>query len=307
MALLDTAIARMEGVITDEGIDWSKWLHPADASRIIPAESVAEKATEVMLMGHGYQSGLTLPWNVTAHNVNIRPGKLAIWTGWSHHGKTQMLKMLMLWAIKQGEKVLMASMEEEVVELWTDLAVMYCNTAEPTLKALEEFRRFVAGRLWFYDQQGVVNSERMQAVLRYAAATHGTTQAVIDSLMMLAVNRDDYEAQSRFVSELKAIAKDTAQTVHLVAHMRKREGKTGDDAPGSMHDIAGGHEIASKADYVFNVWRNKKVPGECVLTVEKQRGRPNWLGRVGLKYHEKSRQFVEGNMAISFDTPDAPG
>jgi hypothetical protein len=74
--------------------------------------------------------------------------------------------------------------------------------------------------------------------------------------------------------------------VHLVAHMRKRESKGGDEAPGTTHDIAGGHEIASIADYVFLPWRDKKPGAQpaCHLKVDKQRGRINWLGTVTLNF-----------------------
>ena len=304
MRLVDQAIARMEGqTLNGDEIDWRQWLKPSDVSRIIPAENLAAKAKEQILLGRGYEDGLTFPWGKTHGNVLIRPGKLAVWTGWSHHGKSQLLKMLMLWAIKHGHKVLIASMEEEVTDVWADLAIMYAGNDNPTPKILDEFVQFITGHLWLYDQQGVVEATRMQAVLRYAGVKLGISHSVIDSLMMLAVDRDDYDAQSRFVGELKSLSKDTQQTVHLVAHMRKRDGKTGETEPGGIHDIAGGHEIASKADYVFNVWRDKK-PSEgkddCILGVEKQRGHINWLGRIGLKFHKPSRQFIDGRYAIEF-------
>jgi hypothetical protein len=121
------------------------------------------------------------------------------------------------------------------------------------------------------------------------------SHVVVDSLMLLAVNRDDYEAQAKFVGQLKATAKDTGVTVHLVAHMRKRDGKGGDESPGTVHDVAGGHEIGSIADYVFLPWRDKKPNASpaCQLKVDKQRGRMNWIGTVNLNFHAMSRQFVE--------------
>ena len=303
--LLDNAIKRMQGQVIDGGaIDWERWLKPSDVSRIIPADEIFAKGKEQLLLGVGISQGLTFPWKKTDGNVLIKPGKVAIWTGWSHHGKTNMLKQLMLWAVKSGEKVLICSMEEEILEVWRDMAVMYSQTDKPSPGALDFFGDFISNKVWFYDQQGTVDAKRMQALLRYAHEKLGTTQVMIDSLMMLAVDRDDYEAQSRFVGELKSIGKDTHQTIHLVAHMRKRTGSTGDDQPGSQHDIAGGHEIASKADYVFSVWRDKKPKvgaDDCILTVEKQRGRPNWLGRIGLKYHPSSRQFIEGRYPVDFD------
>lgn len=284
-------------VIQGEQIDWNRWLSPDDHTRIIPAEALAERGKASMLLGDEAEPGLTLPWEKTSGKVLIRSGKLVIWAGWSRHGKTQILKQLMLHGIKNGEKPLIASMEEEVLEVWKDMAWVACGERNPNPKAIEKFIHFISGKLWLYDQQGQIKPERMIAVIRYAASELKITQVVVDSLMMLALDRDDYEAQARFVGELKTVAKDTGVTVHLVAHMRKRDGKGGDEQPGTLHDISGGHEIGSKADYVFVAWRDVQrkdlnSPAQ-ILKVEKQRGRINWLGTLGLNFHEASRQFVE--------------
>jgi len=301
VAVLDAY--RHAGVIQGDRIEWERYLQPEDRSRIIPAEALAEAGARRLALGKEAESGLTLPWPKTQGKVLLRPGKVAVWAGWTHHGKTQMLKQLMLHGILRGEKPLIASMEEEPLDVWTDLACMACGEEDPAPREVKRFVEFVRGNLWLYDQQGMISGRRMLAVVRYAAAELKISQAVIDSLMMLAVDRDDYEAQARFVGELKAVAKDTGVTVHLVAHMRKREGKQGDEAPGSLHDIAGGHEIASKADYVFIPWRNK-TPKEgqqaCLLKVEKQRGRKSWVGSVGLNFHAGSKQFVEDVHAMRF-------
>lgn len=300
MQHVEAAVRRVQNQTIDgDQIDWRAWLKPSDKAKVIPAESLAEQGKERILLGQDYTEGLRLPWDKTDGRVLIRPGKVAVWSGWSHHGKTAMLKQVMLHAIASGERVLIASMEEEPHDLWTDLAHVYCGVTDPTPRALDGFVQFITGRLWIYDQQGMMESQRMVAVIRYAATELGVSQAMIDSLMMLSVDRDDYNAQSRFVGELKSAAKDTQCTAHLVTHMRKREGKSGDDQPGTMHDVAGGHEITSKCDYAFNVFRKKnKADGDdnpdCILGVEKQRQRRphNWIGRIGLYYHP-SGQFVE--------------
>lgn len=284
-------------VIQGESIDWQRWMSVDDHTRIIPAEALADRGKASMLLGPDAEPGLTLPWEKTKGRVLIRPGKVAIWAGWSRHGKTQLLKQLMLHAISSGEKPLIASMEEEVIELWKDMAWVACGENSPSVRQLDRFVEFVCGKLWLYDQEGQINPKRMQAVIRYAASELKITQVVVDSMMMLALDRDDYEAQARFVGELKSVAKDTGVTIHLVAHMRKREGKGGDETPGSLHDISGGHEIGSKADYVFVVWRDLQrkdpVSPAAILKVEKQRGRINWLGNVGLNFHDGARQFIE--------------
>lgn len=301
-ALVNRAIQRFEGIVTDDQIDWKRFLQPEDKARVIPAEELAEKGMRRLMLGADQEEGLKLPWAKLESKVLVRPGKLAVWAGWTHHGKTQMVKQAMLGAIQQGEKPLVASMEEEVVDVWSDMAAMACGTTEPSTAKVKQFVRFVQGNLWLYDQQGMVDPRKLQAVIRFAAEELKVTQVVVDSLMMLAVDRDDYEAQARFVGELKTTAKDTGATVHLVCHMRKRDGKGGDETPGTIHDIAGGHEIASKADAVFIVWRDKKPNANpsAILKVDKQRGRMNWVGNVGLNYHVSSRQFVEDVYPMRF-------
>lgn len=301
-SFLDLSAKKHMAVIHGEQIDWNRWMSPDDHTRIVPAEALAERGKERVFLGAAQEQGLTLPWEKAQGRVLIRPGKLVVWAGWTHHGKSQMVKQLMLHAIKNSERPLIASMEEEITDVWCDLATMACGQ-EPKVSEVDRFVDFVRGKLWLYDQEGQINPRRMLAVIRYAADQLKITQVVIDSLMMLAVDKDDYEAQAKFAGELKATAKDTGVTVHLVAHMRKRDGKNGDESPGTIHDIAGGHEIASKADSVFIVWRNKaQVAGNppCALKIDKQRGRVNWLGTLGLNFNDKYRQFVEDVYPVRF-------
>jgi twinkle protein len=292
IAFLD---ARKPQVISGDQINWERYLTPGDKSRVVPAEALVEKGRAEILLGAQARKGLTLPWEKTHCKVLMTPGSLIVWAGWSRHGKSMMLKQVMLHAIAQSEKPLIASMEETILRVWKDMARQACRTDEPSPKELDRYAAFVNGKLWFYDQQGTVDPRKIQAVIRYAATELKVTQVVVDSLMMLAVSRDDYEAQHKFVSELKTTAKDTNTTVHLVCHMRKREGKGGEETPGTLHDISGGHEIGSIADTVIIPWRDIKGQANppCVIRIDKQRGDIDWLGTIGLNFHERSRQFVE--------------
>jgi twinkle protein len=300
-SFLDQSARKHMAVIHGDQIDWQKYLRPEDKSRVVPAEALTDRGKARIALGAEQESGLTLPWEKADGKVLMRPGKLMIWAGWTHHGKSQMVKQLMLHAIKSSEKPLIASMEEDITDVWCDMATIACGD-KPALASVNKFVDYTRGNLWFYDQQGQLSPQKIQAVIRYAAAELKVTQVVIDSLMMMALDKDDYNAQARFVGELKATAKDTGVTVHLVVHMRKRDGKGGDESPGTVHDIAGGHEIASEADSVFVVWRDKKPMAQpaCLLKVEKQRGRVNWLGTFALNYHSGHRQFVEDVHPMKF-------
>lgn len=261
-----------------------------------------------MLMGSDKEPGFQLPWQKTHGKIFIRQGTVVLWAGWSRHGKTRMLKQVMLHAIANGERPLIASMEEEVRAVFKDMARMSCLTADPSPKDIDRYVDFVRGKLWLYDQQGIVQPQKLIAVLRYAAAELKVTQVMVDSLMMLAIGRDDYESQARFVSELHTFAMHSGVTVHLVAHMRKREGKNGEEQPGSLHDISGGHEIGGMVDSVFIVWRDlaERKPGDKVpeypvaLKVDKQRGQLDWMGTLGFRFHQGARQFIEDVHPMKF-------
>lgn len=297
LALIDRANAAMNTIPPD--IDFTKYLSREEKARVVSAEQIAEEGKRQMLLGTEAQQGLLLPWDKCSGKVLIRPGKLAVWCGWSFHGKSQLLKHLMTHAISVSEKVCIASMEEELLAIWKTMARIACGVASPGAKSIDNWSAMAGKSLWFYDQQGSIKAEKIRAVIRYAAEELKVTQFVIDSLMMLSVSRDDYDAQSVFVGELKTLAADTGCTIHLVAHMRKGSGKGGEDAPGTPHDISGGHEVASKADYVFNVWRDKNGTSttgySTILKVEKQRGDIDHIGSFGLNFDKASGQYIESH------------
>ena len=297
LALIDRANKAMNTIPPD--IDFTKYLSREERARVVSAEQIAEEGKRQMLLGTEAQQGLLLPWEKCSGKVLIRPGKLAVWCGWSFHGKSQLLKHLMTHAISVSEKVCIASMEEELLAIWKTMARIACGVASPGAKSIDNWSAMAGKSLWFYDQQGSIKAEKIRAVIRYAAEELGVTQFVIDSLMMLSVSRDDYDAQSVFVGELKTLAADTGCTIHLVAHMRKGSGKGGEDAPGTPHDISGGHEVASKADYVFNVWRDKNGTSttgySTILKVEKQRGDIDHIGSFGLNFDKASGQYIESH------------
>jgi len=291
--------------IADQDIDWKEYKFREERAKVVPAHQLAEEGMRRMMLGRTQSAvGLSLPWVKAQGKVCMAPGKLIVWAGWQHHGKSNMAKQIMLHAITNNEKVCIASMEEEMHDVWEDLGFMACGSDIPSVREIKRWTEFQKNSLWFYDQQGTVSAQKILLVIRYCAEELGVTQFVVDSLMMLEVARDDYDAQSRFVGQLKALAKDTHCDIHLIAHMRKGERTGGEDRPGDVADIAGGHEIGSKADYVFVVWRDKErkviTNPECVLLVKKQRGRINWLGNIGLDFHPGSRQYIEGKSAMSF-------
>lgn len=261
-------------------------------------------ASKVMDNFHGAQSvaGVGLPWDEQKAFVRLRPGKVSLWTGVTHHGKSTALSHAMVHALAQGERVCIWSGEETPdVTLEVMCAQALCN-AKPSAHAIADYVASVGSSLWFYDQLGVVPAKRLLGVMAYASRELGITQFVIDSLMKTAVRTDDYDGQKDFVNQLAAFGRLTGCHIHLVAHMRK--GK--DESLGSIMDVKGGQEIIGQVDNIFLVWKNQakldegskiapdpKIMGEpdTVFSVNKQRGRNTWTGKFNLSYHKAVMQF----------------
>jgi twinkle protein len=212
-----------------------------------------------------------------------------------------MLKQVQLWLMTRGETSCMASLEEVPEETFADMAQLALGVSASDMDWLDVFGNWCGGKLWLYDQQGMVSTDRILALMAYAAKAKGVTQFVIDSLMRLGIAADDYEAQRVFFNRVTAHAKLLNIHVHVVCHMRKQ----GDESQvPNLFDVRGAAAITEQADNVFVVWRDKREgrashEPAALLVVEKQRGRPNWLGRIKLWYEPKTGQFI-GN---EFDLP----
>ena len=281
-------------LIIDTPIDWDEYrLTDDDRARVVTPGSVVEKALTILKGGQEYE-GVPLPFGKSEDRVRLRRGKLSVWGGINHHGKTWMLKQVALNAIRCGETVGFASLEETPEETLADLLQlslgMWVQDGDMPHRAAAELH----GKLWLYDQQGMVSADRILALMTYMAKAKGCTHMVIDSLMRLGVDSEDNEAQRVFVNRLTAHARLLNVHAHLVCHVRKQSDET---AVPSMFGIRGSGSITDQADNIFVVWRDKRedrAAGEPVglLVVEKQRGRPNWIGRVRLWRDPSSGQFL---------------
>jgi len=96
------------------------------------------------------------------------------------------------------------------------------------------------------------------------------------------------EQQAAFVRRLASLAKETGKSIHLVAHMRKGDGKSiqGSD------DVKGGGEITDLASTVWIIEANKKKQRE----VSKQTQDAELLMEPDLWIrNDKNRRGITGN------------
>ena len=291
-----------------EPIDFTPYEKSSEAANLIPAYAFSDVVADYFAgrLGHG---GLSLPWSKTHGKIALRPGEVSIWAGINGSGKSLLLNQISMQAMMHNEPVCIASME---MKPHVTMARMNRQAAGaiPSDSFIRQFHDWTDGKLWLYDQNGVVESKRILAVMRYcdrglkrAGQSVKIKHFVIDSLMKCGIGVDDYNRQKAFVDELCAHARETGVHVHLVAHERKGETSR---KLGDKFSVKGASEIVDQVDNVFIVWRNKdkeenaqeqfpdpdlQQQPDCIVRCDKQRN-GEWEGKIALWYHKPSMQYV---------------
>jgi twinkle protein len=284
----------MTPLVMDTPIDWEAYtLTDDDVARVIAPAALVERA-EAILHGAAGTEGTPIPISKIGERVRLRRGKFHVWGGINHHGKSALLKQCALQLAAEGEVVCCAFLEEQPEETFADLSQQALGMWVNERGKVREIADWLQGKLWLYDQQRMMSPDRLCALMGYVVKQYGCTHFIVDSLMRLGVNSEDNEEQRVFSNRMTHYAKALNLGVHLVCHVRKQQDET--SIP-SMMGIRGSGSITDQADAVFIVWRNKsedRQPHEpqAVLVVEKQRGRPNWIGRVKLWHDSNSGQFI---------------
>lgn len=291
----------MASVIEADEIDWSLYEQMSEPqARVKPASTWLEEILESDAAGPA-TGGAVLPWAKTHDAIRLRPGELSVWAGINGHGKSLLLGHVALGLMAQKQRVMIASFEMKPVVTIKRMRRQASCGAFPTEKFTREFAAWSDGRLWLYDQQGMVDVPRIAALLRYCHDALGIQHAVIDSLMKCVRGEDDYNGQKDMLDLLTSIGRDTGMHIHLVHHIRKSDDEN--RLPGKF-DLKGSGSISDQADNVFVVWRNKKkqfeaqagkevdadLPDACVICEKQRNG--EWEGRVTLWFDEASQQYL---------------
>jgi twinkle protein len=138
------------------------------------------------------------------------------------------------------------------------------------------------------------------AVITYCAEQLGITQFIVDSLMKVIRDEDDYNQQKRFVGKLQSLARDLNVHIHLVTHSRKREDET--KRPGKQ-DNKGSGSIVDQTDNFISVFQlpppkdpnqPQTGPTHCLYFDKARNG--EWEGNLALWFDPQSLQFKEKPM-----------
>lgn len=239
-------------------------------------------------------------------------GEVSTWTGKRKEGKSTLLGLIILSAIREGRRVCVYSGE---LPAWRYKAWLLSMAAGPenlltettdTGKQVFSCRPEVAaqielwwkGRLFLLDNAtpGIHSQETLLGVCRHAYRRFGCSCFVLDNLMTVDLPGEDYyRAQSRFVGSLMDFAHETRAHVHLVAHQRKGGVQKG--GKGSTDDVSGSGDITNRTDNTFAVSRvtDDEDPWDAKLEVQANRGFGE-TGVIGLKFDPRSRRFYQGNV-----------
>jgi twinkle protein len=192
--------------------------------------------------------------------LKFRYGEVSMWSGHSSHGKTTLLRQLMVEAAMAGERVAIGSFEETGATSIRKMCqcVSLTKDKEITTSVADEVIDWMGDKIWIFDVVGIMARNRLLELMLYVVMRFGVKHIVIDSLMKCDLHAEDYEEQKQFLNLICGFAKEYDVHVHIVAHPRK-----GDDesAPGN-NDILGGQAVHAQPDNITIVWRNKSKEGK---------------------------------------------
>lgn len=294
-AALELDEARRRSRLTSQPVNFEAYMkaREEDVALVKPAEDFRDGLHEEFY-GDEKAKGLYLPWNKLADLFRVRRGELTDWAGFNGHMKSTVVGYVLLDLMRQGEKACVLSFEMKPRKTLRRMASQVVGTATPTTEYLDKFLDSVAGKLYLYDQQGDAEAERVCAVIVYCAEQLGVTQFVVDSMMKVIRDEDDYNQQKRFVGRLHSLARDLNVHIHLVTHARKREDEN--KRPGKQDNKGSGSIVDQVDNYIVVFKIPKKNPDELgpdfCLYFDKQR-HGEWEGNIALWLHP-SLQFMEG-------------
>jgi twinkle protein len=202
-------------------------------------------------------SGTKLPLSEFDDKFRLRNEEITILAGINGAGKSLFASQILLSAMDQGRKCLSISLEmspkSQLGRMWRQASLQN----KPDIDAGLQFTYWARDKLWFYDQHGTITPRALISVLRYAVDQLGVEMVLIDSLMTMSLNSDDWNGQKQVVQAIANSARHLGIHIILVAHARK--GNSVKDRLDKWA-IAGSADITNRADNVIILGRTYDDP-----------------------------------------------
>lgn len=269
------------------------------------ATDFADQVTALFWPVHGSPIGYRTPYKKLDDKLLFRPGELTLWTGASGAGKSQILSDCLVDWIAQGSRVCLSSLEMKPEQSLKRMCKQTVGVDRPTERAIRESLKWLDQGLLLYERVGKAGVKGLFEIFDFARAKYGCDQFIIDSLMRLGIDGDDYNGQERALFEIVDWTLKCNVHVHLVAHSRKADKDRG--VP-ETEDIKGAMEIGANAFNIVTVWRNRKLEDQIkaakddeerrqledkptvIMNIAKQRN-GDFEGKVGLWFDQASYQY----------------
>jgi twinkle protein len=283
----------MAELLTDD-TDWAvDSAQPEDVKVIEPFhDGAADFPQRLKARASGY---LAAPWDKAHDVLRFEPGRWTIWSGATFSGKTQLLRQIALHAAKVGQPVLFMSLEEEARTVRREFAFMAAHTRTPDDDFVDVFASWASKRIYVANTMELLTPETMLRLVAYAVSKLGVRHIFVDSLMRLAMRKDDYDGQRQLGNLLGRFVRMRGCHLHMVVHPSKA-GEWGQ--PINPYNIGGAQDLIAQADNLVTLFRAHEPPipqATNILRVWKQRGDTDWIGEIDLWYDVHSRQFLGGH------------
>jgi AAA domain len=233
----------------------------------------------------------TLPLDVEGDQVRLYSGEWSILSGRTGTGKTTLLRQVVCHLLKAGKNIFVATLEQDPAHYLIELAATAAGVEMPTQAQLQSFLDTYGPQLKLWGLIGVAEYKKILATVRDLAAA-GLHYAVIDSLMMLDIDSQDFEAQRKFAALLSATVQAKKVHIILVAHPKKQ--MSADQEP-STDDVCGSSNLVNLC---YNAWFVRRGPettadsGVTQMEVHNLKARTfGKLGTITGCFYYRQRQF----------------
>lgn len=205
----------------------------------------------------------------------FRPGECTLLTGYTGHGKSEIMYQSLVHDMGSGEKVCIASMEIDAAEMIVNIGTQLIGYKPKEDEDVDRIMDWLDGRLWFVSPKDDARptKDELFADFDYAVCRFACTRIAIDSLMFL-TKKDDYEGQDDLAKACRQFCrvKHPQSHVILIAHSAIKQGE---DKMPTASAIQGSTGILAPFNNILTVWRNvdkeaklEKAEGDETKTAE---------------------------------------
>lgn len=230
---------------------------------VLEAREVVERALKEPVVG--------FPWfldELTQLTYGRRPGELYGFGAGTGVGKTDLFTQSIAFDLKQGAKVGILYLEQDVSESLTRIAGKWIGKVLHVPGEYDPAEREAAirevgatGRLFQYDAWGGTEWETIKARMKYMIVGLGCTHIYFDHLTALVAGEEDENgALKAIMEEMASLAKTTGAMIHYISHLATPEGKPHEEGGRVMiRHFRGSRAIGFWTHFMFGLERNQQA------------------------------------------------